>query len=142
MTGSSLRKYRAGIIALAGLLALGASAYAVVQQRAAAANRHLQELADTAALAGVNALVAPTAQTDAQRIETANAAARNVLALHGEPAPLVLSSLEDMTTSVALTTGSIGKGSTITATARYVPPGKAISANQTADAAAKKRVRG
>lgn len=142
MAGSSLRHYRAGFIALAGLLAVGAFAYAVTQQRSAAANHKLQELADTAALAGVNALAASTAQTDMQRLEAANIAARSVLVSHGATAPRVLTSLEDMTTSVALTTGSIGKNATITATARYVPPGTAISPNQTADAAAKKRIRG
>lgn len=142
MAGPSLRHYRAGFIALAGLLAVGASAYAVTQQRNAAADRKLQELVDTAALAGVNALAASTSPTDAQRLEEANTAARTVLASHGATAPLVLSSLDDMTTSVALTTGSIGKSATITATARYVLPGAAISPNQTAEATAKKRIRG
>lgn len=142
MAGPSLRYYRAGFIALAGLVALGASAYVVTQQRSAAADRKLQELADTAALAGVSALAASTAPTDAQRLDAANKAARIVLASHGATAPLVLSSLDDMTTSVALTTGSSGKNATITATARYVPPGAAISPNRTADATTKKRVRG
>ncbi len=142
MAGPSLRHYRAGFIALAGLLAIGASAYAVTHQRNAAAERKLQELADTAALAGVNALVTSTAPTDAQRLEDANTAARVVLASHGATAPRVLSSLDELTTSVAMTTGSVGKSATITATAHYVPPGAAISPNQTADATARKRIRG
>jgi hypothetical protein len=127
---------------LAGLLAVGASGHALAQRKAAADDFRLQELTDTAALAGVNALAATAGQPDAARIEAANTAVSKILASRSEIVPVVSSSIDDMTTSVALTTSSTGKGPAFTAMARYVSPGSAVSPSLTADATLKKRIRG
>lgn len=142
MTGTTLRKYRAGAIAVAALLIAGATSYAVAQQQSAVADARLQELADDAALAGVNALAATEGQTDAKRLEAANAAVRKAIASRSEIVPIIAPSIDDMQVSVALTTSNTGKGLAFTATARYVPPGLAVSPGQTADAFARKRTRG
>ena len=142
MTGTSLRKYRVGVIALAALLLAGATSYAVAQQKAAAFDAKLQELADHAALAGVNALAATDGQTDAKRLEAASAAVRKVIASRTEIVPIISPSIDEMKMSVALTTSNTGKGPAFTATARYVQPGSAVSPGQTADAFTKKRTRG
>ena len=47
-----------------------------------------------------------------------------------------------MKMSVALTTNSTGRGPALTATARYVQPGSAVSPGPSADAVMKKRTRG
>ena len=142
MTGTSLRKYRVGVIALAALLLAGATSYAVAQQKTATADAKLQELADNAALAGVNVLAATEGQTDATRFEAASAAVRKVIAARTEIVPIMSPSIDEMKMSVALTTNNTGRGPAFTATARYVQPGSAISPGQTADAFAKKRTRG
>lgn len=140
MTGTSIRKYRAGVIAIAALLVAGATNYAVAQQKAAADAR-LQEFADNAALAGVSALAATEGQADAMRIEAANAAVLKVIAPRGI-VPITSPSIDQMKMSVTLTTSNTGKGPAFTATARYVQPGSAVSPGQTADALARKRTRG
>jgi hypothetical protein len=142
MTGTSLRNYRVGVIAMAALLLAGATSYAVEQQKAAAAYARLQELADNAALAGVRALADTEGQTEGKRLEAANAAARKVVASRAEIVPIVSPSIDDMKMSVALTTSNTGRGAAVTATARYVQPGAAVSPAQAADALAKKRTRG
>lgn len=142
MTGTSLRKYRVGVIALAALLLAGATSYAVAHQKAAASDAKLQEFADNAALAGVNALAATEGQTDARRYEIASAAVRRVIAPRAEIVPIISPSIDEMKVSVALTTNNTGRGPAFTATARYVQPGSAISPGQSADAFAKKRTRG
>jgi hypothetical protein len=142
MTGTMLRKSRYGVIAAAALLLATATSFAMVQQKTASADARLQELADHAALAGVSALVATEGQTDAKRLEAANAAVRKVIAARGEIVPIVSPSLDDMKVSVALTTSNTGKGAAFTATARYVQPGSAVSPGHTAEAFARKRTRG
>lgn len=142
MTGTLLRKYRAGVIAMAALLLAGATSYAVAQQKAAAADAKLQELADNAALAGVNALAASEGQIDARRFEVASAAVRQVIASHAGIVPIISPSIDEMRMSVALTTSNTGRGPAFTATARYVQPGSAMSPGQAADALARKRTRG
>jgi hypothetical protein len=142
MSRTSLRKYRVSVIALTALLLAGAMSYAVAQQKAAAFDSRLQELADHAALAGVNALAATEGQTDAKRIEAANAAVRKAIASRTEIVPIISPSIEEMKVSVALTTSNTGKGPAFTATARYVQPGSAVSPGPTADAFTKKRTRG
>jgi hypothetical protein len=142
MNGPSLRNYRASIIVLAALLLAGAASYATAQQKTAAADAKLQELADMAALAGVNALAAAEDRTDAKRLEAVNAAVRKVIASRAEIVPIVSPSIDELKVSVALTTSNTGKGPAFTATARYVRPGLAMSPGQAADAFAKKRTRG
>ena len=146
MTGTrlrkSLRKYRASVIAMAALLLAGATSYAVVQQKAAAADARLQELADNAALAGVNALAATEGQSDATRFEVASVAVKKVVAARAEIVPIIAPSIDDMKMSVALTTSNTGRGHAITATARYVQPGSAMAPAMAAEAFARKRTRG
>jgi hypothetical protein len=93
-------------------------------------------------LAGVNALAVSEGQTDAKRLEAANAAVYKVVASRSEILPIVFPSLDDMKVSVALSTSSTGKGLAFTATARYVQPGSALSPGQTANAVNRKRTRG
>ena len=142
MIGTTLRISRFGAIAAAALLLATASGYALSQKQTAAADARLQELADHAALAGVNALVSSEGQSDAKRLEAANAAVYQVAASRSDIKPIVFPSLDDMKVSVALTTSNTGKGAAFTATARYVQPGAALSSGQTAEAIARKRTRG
>jgi hypothetical protein len=142
MTGTSIRKYRVSVVAMAALLLAGATSYAVAQQRTANADARLQELADNAALAGVNALAATAGQTDAKRFEAANVAVKKAIASYPEIQPIISPSIDGLTTSVALTTSNTGRGHAVTATARYVQPGVAMSPGQSAEAFAKKRTRG
>ena len=139
MTGTTFRKHRVSVIAIAAMLLAGATSFAVAQQKTAAADARLQALADEAALAGVSALAATEGQTDAKRIEAANAAARKVLASRSEIAPIISPSIDEMKMSVALPTNSTGRGTAFTATARYVQPGSPVSPGPTADAVTKKR---
>lgn len=143
MTGTRLhRRHRVGVIAMAAMLLAGATSFAIAQQRTAAADAKLQALADEAALAGVNALAASEGQTDAKRYELAGAAVRKVIASRNEVVPIVSPSIDEMTMSVALSTNTTGRGPALTATARYVQPGSAVSRGPTADAVMKKRTRG
>ena len=143
MIGTRLHKqHRMGAIAMAALLMAGATSFMIVQQRVAVADTKLQALADEAALAGVNALAATEGQTDAKRIEAANAAVRKVTAARAELTPIVTPSIDDLTMSVALTSSNTGRGRALLATARYVTAGSAVSPGQTAAAVTKKRTRG
>jgi hypothetical protein len=142
MTGTTFRKHRVSVIAMAAILLAGATSFAVAQQRTAAADARLQALTDNAALAGVNALAATAGQPDAKRIEAANAAVHKVIASHREIMPIIAPSIDEMKLSVALTTSRTGRGPAFTATARYMQPGSSLSPGQTADAVAKKRTRG
>jgi hypothetical protein len=142
MTRMSLGKYRVAVITMAALLLAGATSYAVAQQKAAAADARLQELADDAALAGVNALAATEGQSDAKRIDAANDAVRKAIASRAEIVPIISPSIDEMKVSVALTTSNTGRGPGFSATARYVQPGSALSPGRAADAFAKKRTRG
>jgi hypothetical protein len=139
---TALRTYRLGVIAMAALLLAGATSYAVAQQKTANADARLQELADHAALAGVNALAATEGLTDAKRLEAANVAVKKAIASRPEIQPIVSSSLDGLTMSVALTTSNTGRGHAVTATARYVQPGAAMSPGPSAEVIAKKRTRG
>jgi hypothetical protein len=139
---TALRTYRLGVFAMAALLLAGATSYAVAQQKTANADAQLQELADHAALAGVNALAATEGQTDARRLQAANVAVKKAIASRPEIQPIVSPSIGGLTMSVALTTSNTGRGHAVTATARYVQPGVAMSAGQSAEAFAKKRTRG
>ena len=100
MTGTTFRRHRVSIIAIAAMLLAGATSFAVAQQRTAAADARLQALADEAALAGVSALAATEGQTDAKRIEAANAAVRKALASRSDIAPITSSSIDEMKLSL------------------------------------------
>lgn len=139
---TALRTYRLGVIAMAALLLAGATSYAVAHQKTANADARLQELADHAALAGVNALAATEGLTDAKRFEAANVAVKKAIASRPEIQSIVSPSLDALTMSVALTTSNTGRGHAVTATARYVQPGAAMSPGPSAELLAKKRTRG
>jgi hypothetical protein len=139
---TALRTYRLGVIAMAALLLAGATSYAVAHQKTANADARLQELADHAALAGVNALAATEGVTDAKRLEAANVAVKKAIASRPEIQPIVSPSLDGLTMSVALTTSNTGRGHAVTATARYVQPGMAMSPGSSAEVLTKKRTRG
>ena len=139
---TAVRTYRWGAFAMAALLLAGATSYAVAQQKSAKADTQLQELADHAALAGVNALAATEGLTDAKRLEAANAAVKKAIASRPEILPIVSPSIDGLTMSVALTTSNTGRGHAVTATARYVQPGVAMSSGQSAETFGKKRTRG
>jgi len=127
---------------MAAMLLAGATSFMIVQHRVAAADAHMQALADEAALAGVNALAATEGQTEAKRIEAAHAAVNKVMASRGEITPIITPSIDEMKMSVALTHSNTGRGRALLATARYVTAGAAVSPAQTADAVTKKRPRG
>lgn len=141
MTGTSIGRHRFGIVALATLLVASAVTFAISHKKAFSADSKLQELADHAALAGVTALAASEGQADVARLEAADAAARYVVAGRPGVTPIVAPSIDLKTMSVTLTRSETGRGPSITATARYVEPGTAISSGQTA-ALARKRVGG
>ena len=142
MIGTMIRRSRFKVLAIAALVIAGAAGAVAAKQTYAAANTTMQDLADHAALAGVNALAATEGQIDALRIEAANAAVYKVVASHSTIVPITFPSLDDMKVSVALTNASTGKGTAVTSTARYVQPGAAVSPANTADAANRKRTRG
>lgn len=142
MVGTIIRKSRFRVLAVAALIIAGATGLVVAKQTYVAANTTMQDLADHAALAGVNALAASEGQIDAVRIEAANAAVYKVVSSRSAIVPITFPSLDDMKVSVALTNASTGKGAAVTSTARYVQPGSAVSPANTADAANRKRTRG
>jgi hypothetical protein len=133
---------RLGILALAALIVACAGSLVAAKHTYTAAGLSMQDLADRAALAGVNALAATEGQTDAKRIEAANAAVYRTVSDRSEIVPIAFPSIDDMKVSVALTSTNTGKRVAITATAHYVQPGAAVSPANIADAAARKRPRG
>ena len=137
-----IRKNRFRVLAVAALMIAGAATAVAAKQMYVAADVSMQDLADHAALAGVNALAATEGQSDAQRIEAANAAVYKVVSARSEIVPIAFPSIDDMKVSVALTAGNTGKGTAFAATARYVQPGAAMSPAKTADAVTRKRPRG
>ena len=142
MIETMIRKRRLGILAAATLVVAGAASLLAAKQMYAAADNQIQDLADYAALAGVNALVATEGQVDSKRIEAANAAVYKVVSARSAIVPISFPSIDDMKVSVALTTSNTGKGTAFAATARYVQPGAAMSPAKTADAVTRKRPRG
>ena len=137
-----IRKNRFRVLAIAALMIAGAASTVVAKQIYLAGDAAMQDLADHAALAGVNALAASEGESDAKRIEAANAAVFKVVSARSQIVPISFPSIDDMKVSVALTTSNTGKGTAFAATARYVQPGAAVSPAKTADAATRKRPRG
>ena len=88
-------------------------------------DRHLQENADAAALAGVNAFVAAAGLADRQRADAAESAARAALPDSGVTATAVTSSAAPI--SVEVTLKRAADGSEVKSVARYVQPGEAIA---------------
>lgn len=108
-----------------GLLA-SVSAFAMTSQQNRTDAR-LQEHADAAALAGVNAMVAASALSDSAKGDAALIAARSALAATQMTVRDVAASPAAMSVQVRI--GS-GKGADISAVARYIPPADAIAPQQ------------
>jgi hypothetical protein len=113
------------ILALTTPLAL-TSAHAVSTY--SRTNAQFQELADTAALAGVNSLAASTDQPEDARIAAAIAAASNSIARKSGVIHALSPSIDHMTMSVTI--DHPVKGTRTSSTAHYVSPGDAASSPQ------------
>lgn len=119
---------------LAALVAASASGVAIAWQSRAASNEKFQELADNAAIAGINALMKTEGLPDAVRIEAAKTAATGVVATKEQAATVLAPSTEALTMSVTLTRNASGKGAAVTARARYIEPGETVSGSTRQDA--------
>lgn len=143
MVTHSVRSHRSGIlgsgilgssiVALAAVAMLGATGSLVAYQASVSRTDKFQELADNAAIAGVNALVRTEGLPDAVRMEAARIAATNVVAAKDPAATVLAPSTNGPTMSVTLTRNATGKGSAVTAKARYVEPGEAVSDTRRGD---------
>lgn len=80
---------------------------------------HLQDVADNAALAGVNSLAASTGQSADARSAAAIAAAQTVVAEQQGVVRTLLPSVDGLTMSVVMEDPAGGKR--VTATAQYIP---------------------
>lgn len=127
MVTRSGRRQRSGLLAITALVAVSAAGILIAREASVVRSDKFQELADNAAIAGVNALVRTEGLPDAVRMEAARAAASDVVTAT-EPAATVLSPTTDgMTMSVTLTRNASGRGSAVTSKARYVEPGGSVS---------------
>lgn len=124
MARQSLRRLQIATLLSAAVLFSGASIYAVMQQMTTSAEARVQEFADAAALAGLNALVATEGQPEAGRVALAQAAARQALSSRPALEPVISASADDLTLTVAL---PFERGKSVTGTARYIQPGAAVS---------------
>ena len=84
------------------------------------ANAALQELADNAALAGVNSLASSADQPQEARIAASVAAAKNAVVAKTGVLYAISPSIDHMTMSVVM--DDRGKGSRVSSTAYYIPP--------------------
>jgi hypothetical protein len=96
----------------------------------AGANASLQDIADDAALAGVNSLATNTDQPADARSAAAIAAARTIIASRSGIIPRLQPSIEGLTMSVVMEDAD--KGTRVSAIAKYIPakdslPGRRIS---------------
>lgn len=135
MVPANLQKRHLALILALSAFAL-TSAHAVSAHSRATAQ--LQELADNAALAGVNALAGSADQPQDARLATAIAAAKNVMTARPGMNPTMSSSIDRLTMSVVL--DDIAKGTHVTATAHYIPPSDGRSSQQAANVSVVPRV--
>lgn len=127
MITRSGRHYRSELLTVVALAAVSAAGVLIAYEASVVRSEKFQELADNAALAGVDALLRTEGLPEAVRIEAARAAATSIVAAK-EPATTVLAPVTDgMTMSVTLTRNATGKGSAVTSKARYVEPGKSVT---------------
>jgi hypothetical protein len=112
---------------IAAPIVVGAAFYAAINSTAPESD--LQQVADDAALAGVNALAASIGQPPQKRIDAAVAAASAAVAQSGHEVRKVEASPEQMTSSVTLAEPD---GSDVTSTARYIAPSDGSSAQASA----------
>jgi hypothetical protein len=122
------------VLAVALILPLGlTSAYAISNH--AKSNAVLQALADDAALAGVNSLVASVGLPDEKRIEASVAAAKNVVL--GVPGTLQIVSTSVDRLALSVVMDDPQSGSRVSSTAQYIPPSDGSYSQQTAGFQAK-----
>jgi len=105
------------------------SAYTV--QNLSKPDVRLRELADHAALAGVNSLAATVNMPEALRVEASVAAARSVMAARPGVISRISPSVDQLTMSVVLDDSA--KGSRASSTAHYIPPSDGFSSERAAD---------
>ena len=110
---------------VAAVVAALVSASALAASQHPRVDRQLQENADAAALAGVNAFVAAAGLADRQRADAAESAARAALPDSGVTATAVTSSAAPI--SVEVTLKRAADGSEVKSVAHYVQPGEAIA---------------
>jgi hypothetical protein len=91
---------------------------------------HLQEVADNAALAGVNVLAASTGQSANERSAAAVAAAQSAAAGQSGTIRTLQASVDGLTMSVVVQ--DAGNGTRVSATARYIPAKDSRPARQPA----------
>lgn len=133
MVTRSVKRRRLVTLAVTALSFAALIGALIAYKASIARTENFQELADNAAIAGVDALVKTEGLPDAVRMEVARIAASNVVASK-EPAATVLAPTTDgMTMSVTLTKNASGKGSAVTAKARYVEPGGSVADDKRED---------
>lgn len=110
------KRHMAMIAALTTSVAITASYAASVHART---STHLQEIADNAALAGVNALAASADQPAETRSAAAIAAAQTAAAGQSGTIRTLQPSVDGLTMSVVVEDAD--KGTQVSATARYIP---------------------
>ena len=102
----------AALVPICLVLALQANTYS--------ANARLQELADSAALAGVNSLASSAGQPDSERRATSIAIARDVVSARPNTVSEIKPSPESSKMSVVVRDTALGKQASSAAT--YLPP--------------------
>uniref|UniRef100_Q07M96 Uncharacterized protein n=1 Tax=Rhodopseudomonas palustris (strain BisA53) TaxID=316055 RepID=Q07M96_RHOP5 len=128
MSPAGFSKRFVGGIAMAALtLAIGTALVAVNWSRPQA---RLQQIANDAALAGVNALVESVGQPGAERIRTSVAAAQAALADRSGALRSLSGSAEELTLSVVLVDPRAGAQAA--ARAIYQPPSDGVAAQDSA----------
>lgn len=133
MVKRPFRRRRSVFIAIPAVaLVVSAGAFAAYEASVARTEK-FQELADNAAIAGINALVKTQGLPDAVRVEAARIAASNVVAAQEQGATVLAPTTDGMTMSVTLTRNATGKGSAVTAKARYVEPCASVAGDKRED---------
>jgi phosphotransferase system HPr-like phosphotransfer protein len=110
------KRHLAVIAALTASAAVTACYAASIHART---STHLQEIADNAALAGVNALAASTGQPADARSAAAVTAAQSVATGQSSTIRALQASADGLTMSVVMEDAD--KGTQVSATARYIP---------------------
>ena len=117
--------FRTRMTTTAALILLAAcSVDAVAGRTASRSDARFQEMADRAALAGVDALAATDGRPEPERIDAATRAANAVMAQVGAVATETAISTGQMSMRVSLTSK---RGTPLHATARYIAPGDTLT---------------
>ncbi|MBS0529085.1 MAG: hypothetical protein JSS22_06810 [Proteobacteria bacterium] len=117
MARASLSKRHLALIAALAVPFTVSACYAVAVH--AGTNTQLQEVADNAALAGVNSLAASAEQPAGARSAAAIAAAKTVIAANSGIVRSLQPSVDGLTMSVTME--DMDKGTQVSAIARYIP---------------------